>query len=169
MQKCLRGGVDQFNLTTRGIRSQDVDITLHEFSEPPFLRSLSTIYFIDLYYFKWLRKRCPVVGIISAEGESEVISQTHICNLVRISPADCLLQFFPSLHHLKDQIQIIPAFTFIQILNILQNRGKDSLKTTVFISFAYSPLKIIPKFCLGRQVIICAFYWCNLHTISSSF
>ena len=93
-----------------------------------------------------------LVGRIkAAQGQGQVVAQTHVGQLLRVAGVQRAGQLIAALEHLEDQVQVVAAVGLVQIFHILQHGGGDALKTGRAVGLQNLALNVVAQGLLSGQ------------------
>ena len=153
VQQGTGGHVDQLHLGIGGRIAQNVDIALYELAQTALLRALGAEHTVGLDHLEGAGQLILVGGIVAAQRQGQVIAQAHIGQLLGIAGVQGSGELIAALEHLEDQVQVVAAVGFVQILHILQHGGGNALEAGRTVGLQNFALNVIAQGLLcGQQV-----------------
>ncbi len=117
--------INQLHLGIGAFVAQDVDVALHEFTQAALLWALGTVHPVSDH----LERRgelLPVGRVVSRERQRQIVPQAHVGKLFFAAGGQRLFQLVAALEHLEDQVQVVAAVAFVQVLHVFHNRRGDA-------------------------------------------
>ena len=95
-----------------------------------------------------------LVGRIkAAQGQGQVVAQTHVGQLLRVAGVQRAGQLIAALEHLEDKVQVVAAVGFVQIFHILQHGGGDALEAGGAVGLQNFALNVVAQGLLGGKKV----------------
>ena len=95
-----------------------------------------------------------LVGSVEpAQGQGQIIAQAHVGELLGVAGSQRAGQLVSALHHLEDEVQVIAAVGFVQVLHILQHGGGDALKAGSTVGLQDLALDVVAQGLFGGQQV----------------
>ena len=113
--------INQLHLGIGAFIAQDVDVALHEFTQAALLRALGTVHPVCLDDLERRGELLPVGRVVSRERQCQIVPQAHVGKLFFAAGGQRLFQLVAALEHLEDQVQVVAAVAFVQVLHVFHN------------------------------------------------
>ena len=94
-----------------------------------------------------------VGSVETAQGQGQIIAQAHVGELLGVAGSQGAGQLVSTLHHLEDEVQVVAAIGFVQVLHILQHGGGDALKAGSTVGFQDLALDVVAQGLLSGQQV----------------
>ncbi len=94
-----------------------------------------------------------VGGIEAAQGQGQVIAQTHVGELLGVAGLKGGGELVSPLEHLEDEVQVVAAVGLVEVLHVFQHRGGDALKAGGAVGLKDLALNVIAQGLLSGQQV----------------
>ena len=168
VQQGAGGHIDQLDLGVGGLIPQNVDVALDELPQTALLGAFGAEDAVGLDDLEGVGELVLVGGIEAAQGQGQVVAQTHIGELLGVAGSQCAGQLIAALEHLEDQVQVVAAVGLVEVLHILQHGGGDALETGSAVSFQNLALNVVAQGLLGGEQVTHPFQCLCFHGCNSS-
>ena len=168
VQQSTGGHVDELYLSIGRRIAQNVDIALYELAQTALLRALGAEHTVGLDHLEGAGQLVLVGGIVAAQGQGEVIAQAHVGELFRVAGVQGSSELVAALEHLEDEVQVVAAVGFVEVLHILQHGGGDALEAGRTVGLQNLALNVIAQGLLCGQQIAHTLQCLCFHNCGSS-
>ncbi len=128
----LGGDSDKFGFAVGIFVTDHVDVALDEFAETSLLRLFGTVDFIELDALEGELKLRTVGGIIAGQGEREVVTKTHVTEIV--ARFHGFRELFAALEDFEDEVEVVAAVALVEVFDVFDGGGHDAAEAVFTVA-----------------------------------
>ena len=152
-QQGAGGHVDELDLGVGALVAQNVDVALDELAQTALLGALGAEDAVGLDDLEGVGELVLVGGVEAAQGQGQVIAQTHVGELFRVAGVQGGGELVAALEHFEDEVQVVAAVGLVEVFHILQHGGGDALEAGCAVSLENFALNVVAQGLLVGQKV----------------